>query len=86
MAEVQYPQSHGYEGETGAAHYNTAVDEEKYVEKAAAHFDGEEEEEDSPFEMVRIAVSNKDDTNLPCLTFRSWVLGIIFAAGLAFIN
>ncbi|KAI8321858.1 OPT family small oligopeptide transporter [Martensiomyces pterosporus] len=36
--------------------------------------------------MVRVAVSNKDDPSLPCLTFRAWVLGIIFAAALAFIN
>ncbi|KAJ1766309.1 hypothetical protein IW140_005454 [Coemansia sp. RSA 1813] len=42
--------------------------------------------EDSPIEMVRMAVSNKDDPNMPCLTFRSWVLGIIFAVGLAFVN
>ncbi|KAJ1993397.1 hypothetical protein EDC05_002261 [Coemansia umbellata] len=42
--------------------------------------------EDSPIEMVRVAVSNKDDTSMPCLTFRSWVLGIAFAMGLAFVN
>lgn len=46
----------------------------------------ETEEEDSPFEAVRVAVSNKDDPDLPCLTFRSWTLGIIFCAGLAFVN
>ncbi|KAI8321861.1 oligopeptide transporter [Martensiomyces pterosporus] len=45
-----------------------------------------DEEDDSPFEMVRMAVSNKDDPSLPCLTFRAWVMGIIFSAGLAFIN
>ncbi|KAJ1792125.1 hypothetical protein LPJ59_004879, partial [Coemansia sp. RSA 2399] len=28
--------------------------------------------DDSPIEMVRMAVSNKDDPNMPCLTFRSW--------------
>ncbi|ORX65275.1 oligopeptide transporter 1 [Linderina pennispora] len=49
-------------------------------------YNEEEEEEDSPFEMVRVAVSNKDDPDLPCLTFRSWILGIIFAAALAFVN
>ncbi|KAJ1956794.1 hypothetical protein GGI12_005210, partial [Dipsacomyces acuminosporus] len=46
----------------------------------------DEEEDDSPFEMVRIAVPNKDDPTLPCLTFRAWVLGMIFAAALAFVN
>ncbi|KAJ1881925.1 hypothetical protein LPJ57_001289 [Coemansia sp. RSA 486] len=44
------------------------------------------DEEDSPFEMVRAAVSNKDDPDLPCLTFRSWILGIVFCAALAFVN
>ncbi|KAJ1733963.1 hypothetical protein LPJ72_002598 [Coemansia sp. Benny D160-2] len=42
--------------------------------------------EDSPIEMVRMAVSNIDDPSMPCLTFRSWILGTIFAAGLGFVN
>ncbi|KAI8321470.1 OPT superfamily oligopeptide transporter [Martensiomyces pterosporus] len=36
--------------------------------------------------MVRIAVSNKDDSGLPTLTFRAWLLGIIFCAILSFVN
>ncbi|KAJ2850960.1 hypothetical protein IWW36_001484 [Coemansia brasiliensis] len=43
-------------------------------------------EDDSPFEMVRTAVSNKDTPSLPCLTFRSWVLGVVFCAALSFVN
>ncbi|KAJ2887694.1 hypothetical protein FB639_001135 [Coemansia asiatica] len=44
------------------------------------------DKEDSPFEMVRAAVSNKDDPDMPCLTFRSWIMGIVFCAALAFVN
>ncbi|KAJ2756231.1 hypothetical protein GGI19_001010 [Coemansia pectinata] len=36
--------------------------------------------------MVRAAVSNKDDPDTPCLTFRSLTLGILFCTGLAFVN
>ncbi|KAJ2442214.1 hypothetical protein GGI03_008239, partial [Coemansia sp. RSA 2337] len=61
-------------------------DVEKYVDQKPDFANEAEEEEDSPFEMVRAAVSNKDNSDLPCLTFRSWVLGIIFCAGLAFVN
>ncbi|KAJ2522189.1 hypothetical protein H4217_000922 [Coemansia sp. RSA 1939] len=34
--------------------------------------------EDSPIEMVCMAVSNKDDPSMPCLTFRSWILGTTY--------
>ncbi|KAJ1802869.1 hypothetical protein LPJ56_006047, partial [Coemansia sp. RSA 2599] len=55
------------------------------LELASEH-KSDADEEDSPFEMVRAAVSNKDDPNLPCLTFRSWAMGVIFCAALAFVN
>ncbi|KAJ1963432.1 hypothetical protein GGI12_002063, partial [Dipsacomyces acuminosporus] len=62
-----------------------AAEEAAGLEKAD-QFNEDEEDDDSPFEMVRIAVSNKDDSDLPVLTFRSWVLGIFFAAALSFVN
>ncbi|KAK4056147.1 hypothetical protein OIO90_002878 [Microbotryomycetes sp. JL221] len=37
------------------------------------------EEEDSPFPEVRASVSNIDDPDMPCLSFRVWFLGILFA-------
>ncbi|KAJ2200345.1 hypothetical protein IW141_001788 [Coemansia sp. RSA 355] len=58
------------------------------MEKQTKNVDGmaDEVDDDSPFEMVRTAVSNKDSPELPCLTFRSWVLGIGFCAALSFVN
>lgn len=35
-------------------------------------------EEDSPFPEVRASVSNVDDPEMPCLTFRVWVIGLFF--------
>ena len=35
------------------------------------------EEEDSPFPEVRASVSNIDDPEMPCLTFRMWVIGLV---------
>ncbi|KAG9010846.1 hypothetical protein FRB90_007609 [Tulasnella sp. 427] len=35
-----------------------------------------DEEEDSPYEEVRAAVSNTDDTEMPCLTWRMWATGL----------
>ncbi|KAB1221652.1 Oligopeptide transporter 5 [Morella rubra] len=45
-----------------------------------------EEENDSPIEQVRLTVPITDDPTLPCLTFRTWVLGITSCAVLAFLN
>ncbi|XP_047957244.1 oligopeptide transporter 5-like [Salvia hispanica] len=45
-----------------------------------------EEVNDSPIEEVRLTVAITDDPTLPCLTFRTWVLGIISCAALAFLN
>lgn len=35
------------------------------------------EEEDSPFAEVRASVSNIDDPEMPCLTFRMWIIGLL---------
>lgn len=36
-------------------------------------------EDDSPYPEVRAAVANTDDTNIPVNTFRSWVIGLMWA-------
>ncbi|RKP10959.1 oligopeptide transporter OPT family [Thamnocephalis sphaerospora] len=46
----------------------------------------EVERYNSPYEVVRVTVSTKDDPTLPTLTFRFWVLGIFFNCVLAFVN
>ncbi|KAJ2624053.1 hypothetical protein GGI25_001351 [Coemansia spiralis] len=46
----------------------------------------ETEPEDSPFEVVRTAVSNTDDSTMPSMTFRSHVLGIFFVCLISFVN
>ena len=35
------------------------------------------EEEDSPYPEVRASVSNVDDPEMPALTFRMWVIGLV---------
>ncbi|XP_071705682.1 oligopeptide transporter 1-like [Rutidosis leptorrhynchoides] len=45
-----------------------------------------EEENDCPIEQVRLTVPATDDPTLPCLTFRTWLLGIISCGVLAFLN
>ena len=44
------------------------------------------EEEDSPFAEVRASVSNYDDPEMPCLTFRSMFLGTLFTVAGAALN
>jgi hypothetical protein len=44
-----------------------------------------EEEEDSPYQEVRVSVSNTDDPDMPVNTFRMWSIGLlltIIGAGL----
>ena len=36
----------------------------------------EGEAEDSPYPEVRASVSNTDDTEMPALTFRVWLIGL----------
>ncbi|CAK9182214.1 unnamed protein product [Ilex paraguariensis] len=45
-----------------------------------------DEVNDSPIEQVRLTVPITDDPSLPCLTFRTWVLGLTSCALLAFLN
>lgn len=40
----------------------------------------------SPYAEVRAVVDNKDDPNMPASTIRSWTIGILFCAIVAFIN
>lgn len=40
----------------------------------------------SPYAEVRAVVDNHDDPNLPVSTLRAWVLGILFAAFISFVN
>ena len=36
-------------------------------------------EDDSPYPEVRSAVANTDDTTIPSLTLRAWIIGVIWA-------
>lgn len=42
--------------------------------------------ENSPYAEVRAVVSPTDDTSLPSLTFRVWLIGIVFSGIGAFVN
>ncbi|SNX83934.1 probable isp4 - oligopeptide transporter [Melanopsichium pennsylvanicum] len=46
----------------------------------------EELEEDSPYPEVRAAVSNVDDPTMPVMTFRTWVLGMLFTIVIPGVN
>ncbi|CAI9088188.1 OLC1v1022447C1 [Oldenlandia corymbosa var. corymbosa] len=46
----------------------------------------DDEENDSPIEQVRFTVPPTDNPSLPVLTCRTWILGIISCATLAFVN
>ncbi|KAG6469701.1 hypothetical protein ZIOFF_070631 [Zingiber officinale] len=49
------------------------------------HLD-EDDENDCPIEEVRLTVPTTDDPSQPCLTIRTWILGIISCVLLAFVN
>ncbi|KAJ0989707.1 hypothetical protein J5N97_008063 [Dioscorea zingiberensis] len=46
----------------------------------------DEEVNDSPIEEVRLTVPITDDPTIPCLTFRTWVLGLLSCVLLSFVN
>lgn len=46
----------------------------------------DEEVNDCPIEQVRLTVPITDDPTIPCLTFRTWLLGILSCALLSFLN
>lgn len=45
-----------------------------------------DEVNDSPIEQVRLTVPITDDPTMPCLTFRTWVLGLSSCVLLSFVN
>ena len=45
-----------------------------------------DDDEDSPYPEVRASVSNIDDVDMPCLTFRSWFLGLFFTVIVSAVN
>ncbi|ORZ09641.1 OPT family small oligopeptide transporter [Lobosporangium transversale] len=59
------------------------VDDKHDVERSSVAL---EEEENSPIPEVAAIVSNKDNPSLPVLTFRYWVMAVIFALILSFFN
>ncbi|KAK3193820.1 hypothetical protein Dsin_025130 [Dipteronia sinensis] len=54
--------------------------------KTQINEDGDEISNDSPIEQVRLMVPITDDPTLPTLTFRTWILGPITNAILAFVS
>ncbi|KAF9179236.1 hypothetical protein BGZ51_007042 [Haplosporangium sp. Z 767] len=42
--------------------------------------------DDATVEEVRVTVSRKDDTSMPCNTFRMWFLGLLFTTAISFAN
>ncbi|KAG0277486.1 hypothetical protein BGZ95_005884 [Linnemannia exigua] len=65
------------------------LDNEKtYDEKrdAESHALELNEEDDSPIEEVRVTISNTDDPQMPCNTFRMWFLGLLWTAIISFVN
>ncbi|CAO3568084.1 unnamed protein product [Mortierella alpina] len=59
------------------------VDEKFDVERSSVVL---EEEENSPIPEVAAIVSNKDDPSLPVMTFRYYVMAVIFSLILSFFN
>ena len=66
--------------EVQALHNPTTLDPEKHV------INGENADELSPIEEVRLTVTNTDDPSLPVWTFRMWFLGLLSCALLSFLN
>lgn len=59
------------------------IDEKFDVERSSIVL---EEEENSPIPEVAAIVSNKDDPSTPVLTFRFWVMAVLFSIILSFFN
>lgn len=73
MSKEDYTAEKGYE-----------VDDIKHdVERSSINL---QEEENSPIPEVAATVSTHDDPSLPALTFRYWVMGVVFSVLLAFFN
>ncbi|KAK5805392.1 OPT family small oligopeptide transporter [Linnemannia elongata] len=59
------------------------IDEKVDAERSSIVLD---EEENSPIPEVAAIVSNKDEPGLPVMTFRYWVMAILFSCLLSFFN
>ncbi|KAF8934401.1 hypothetical protein BGZ47_010386, partial [Haplosporangium gracile] len=59
------------------------IDEKVDAERASIAL---EEEENSPIPEVAAIVSNKDEPGLPVMTFRFWVMAVLFSCLLSFFN
>ncbi|KAG0337489.1 hypothetical protein BG000_005351 [Podila horticola] len=59
------------------------VDEKFDIERSSINL---EEEENSPIPEVAAIVSNKDDPSIPVMTFRFYVMAVIFSLILSFFN
>jgi hypothetical protein len=59
------------------------VDEKFDIERSSVVL---EEEENSPIPEVAAIVSNKDDPSIPVLTFRFWLMAVLFSCLLSFFN
>ncbi|KAG0199594.1 hypothetical protein BGX28_007141 [Mortierella sp. GBA30] len=65
-------------------HNHKDLDDEKFdVERSSVHLD---DEENSPIPEVAAIVPNTDDPSLPVMTFRFWLMAVIFSVILAFFN
>ncbi|KAG9062071.1 hypothetical protein KI688_006793 [Linnemannia hyalina] len=62
---------------------NDFIDEKFDAERASVVL---EEEENSPIPEVAAIVSNKDEPDLPVMTFRYWVMSVLFCCLLSFFN
>ncbi|EOY29015.1 PREDICTED: oligopeptide transporter 1 [Theobroma cacao] len=58
----------------------------KQIDNTEITEDTDDEVNDSPIEQVRLTVPIRDDPTLPCLTFRTWALGITSCVVLGFLN
>ncbi|KAG0284872.1 hypothetical protein BGZ97_008037, partial [Linnemannia gamsii] len=62
---------------------NDFIDEKVDAERSSVVL---EEEENSPIPEVAAIVSNKDEPGLPVMTFRYWVMAVVFSCLLSFFN
>ncbi|KAJ2826177.1 hypothetical protein IWW50_002496 [Coemansia erecta] len=79
---AKYPLSTCSSDESDVEHYP----KDKENDTNAGSSKGAEEPDDSPFEVVRSAVSNSDVPSMPSMTFRTHVLGIFFVCLISFVN
>ncbi|KAH9774954.1 Oligopeptide transporter 7 [Citrus sinensis] len=68
-------------GDNEGEEYSSMAESQSEITEAAV-----EEEENSPVKQVALTVSTEDDSCLPVLTFRMWVLGTLSCVLLSFLN